>query len=295
MMMKNKGLAISTEDYQELYSDSGSGVWLNKLKELGYIEECFKPGLGWKFSITDKGNNFYTDNNVSQESLEEDELGSLALEAIMHSDQRKVTKTHKFLLKLVGLMGNVPKMTYDREDWNPKIVERLMKYPDLLKTVADWIAEPDQKHIGNLIKAFKTFAPIQPRYNIKKLYRGFNLTGSGQQALGLKTKGFFRKKPANFVVGGKMEYVTDKAVSFTEYEVTATAFGNAIVSIDYNKYRNRLLNIDPNLIIAVSRLDDPTWEPQDHGYYYAEHVLLPSPEPIEFTIEAFGKQKAQVK
>lgn len=286
---------------------------LENLSEQGFISEVYSPLAGYQTAVTQAGADYFRDNNIeTRNSFEESELddpthvddsyrsktegpeADVAMEAIMPISQRGVSFGTNVLLKVAGLMMAIPKATFDREDVDPKVVEKLLKYPDLLDVIASWIDSPQQELLPDLIKAHKVLSPLIPRSKAKKLYRGFKLQGTGQQALGLQVKGFFKKKPSNFQIGSQMEYVTDKAVSFSEFESTATVFGNAVVSIDYNRYARRLLNIDPNISFAIEYKSYPEEAKQRKFFlYYGEMVLLPSPEPIVFTIEAFGKQKVK--
>lgn len=208
-----------------------------------------------------------------------------SMEKMMLRAERKDGLGRRVLIRALGLLAYIPELTFDREDVDMKIVARMIKYPELLKAIDDWISVPDQALVPKLYEAQRVFGPMQKKTNHGKLYRGFDPKSILQDTMGLQRKGWLGPKPADFRVGDKFSYVTERALSFTHHEGTASVFGGVVVSIDQSRYRHQLLEISPELCYAIMYGDDEEGAKKPPYYVtYGELVLLPNKKPVEFQV-----------
>lgn len=208
-----------------------------------------------------------------------------SLEKLMLRAERKDGLGRRILIRALGLLAYIPELTFDKEDVDMKIVQRMLKYPELLKAIDSWIEVPDQKLVAQLYEAQRVFGPMQKKTNHGKLYRGFDPRSILQDTMGLQSKGWFGPKPSEFQVGDKFSYVTERALSFTHHEGTASVFGGVVVCIDQNRYRGQLLEISPELCYAIMYGDDEESSNKPPYYVtYGELVLLPNKKPVEFKV-----------
>lgn len=212
----------------------------------------------------------------------------IALESVMLRSERKDTLLRKVLIRALGLFAYIPELTYEKEDVDYKVVEKMLRHPELLNAVGDWIFEPSQELVPKLQEAARVFTPLQKRLGYTKIYRGFNPKSIEQDTMGLQRKGWFGPKPADFKVGDKFSYVTERALSFTYHEGTASVFGGVVVSIDPRRYSGHLLSIDLELSQAIALAVDSDFDQSKLPYFvtYGELVLLPSKRPVEFKVES---------
>ncbi len=215
-----------------------------------------------------------------------------SMEKFMLRSERGDGLGKRLLVKALGLFVYIPELTFDKEDVDMKIVNRMLRHPELLKVIDDWISVPDQNLLPKLQEAMRVFGPMQKKTNHGKLFRGFNPKSVDQDTMGLQRRGWMGPKPADFRVGDKFSYVTQRALSFTHHEGTASVFGGVVISIDQNRYRNQLLEICPELCYAIGEAD-PDYAGADVPYYvtYGELILLPNKKPVEFQVVSVGKKK----
>lgn len=225
--------------------------------------------------------------NVTQIALEHD---AISLEEIMPlKDRLKDQKLKvRLLTKLANVFGFVPQYTFEDSDIDFKLVEKYLKHKDLLKVIDEWVWNTNHDLLPLLKKAKKTFDTFDKSKVYPKYYRGFNL-GTGQQDLNLSVKGWFGPKIRKDVkVGDKLKFIPDKPLSFTHHRPDADNFGKIIISINGPSNNSRLLHITNECIVALMIMDDPDYRSKRlTSYYvtYAESVLLPDGNPIEFTVE----------
>ena len=188
----------------------------------------------------------------------------------------------KILLRFVQLFGYSPQLSFQKEDVDMKIVEKMLKHKDLLTAVDKWIWETDYKLLEQLQVAKKVFGTIQKPPTHQYLYRGFSID-SGQQNTGIDEK--YKK----IKIGDKWSYTPDNPMSFSWHKGTTSAYGNIIVSADYTAISKRCLHITHEMIYALFAMDG-NWNPTDDFYIstYAESVLLPDGKPIEITLVSKG-------
>lgn len=215
-----------------------------------------------------------------------------SLEKIMLRSERKDTLTRRVLIAALGMVAYLPELTYEEEDVDFEIVEEMLRHPELLEAIDEWIFEPRQELLPELKKAKRTFAPWQKKIRYNKLYRGFNPKSLEQDTMGLQRKGWFGPKPADFKVGDKFSYVTERILSFTHHEGTASVFGGVVVSIDPRKYQTDLFEIDLNVCHAIA-MADGKYSQRKLPFYttYGELILFPGKRPIEFKVESINKKK----
>lgn len=189
----------------------------------------------------------------------------------------------KILMRLIKLFGYTPQLAFQKEDVNLEIVDEMLKHPELLKAVDQWISETDYGLLDKLKEAKEVFEKIQPPANHQALYRGFTIN-VGQQNSGL-TEHYKKSQP-----GFKWSYVPEKPMSFSWHKGTTTVYGNIIVSAGYQKIASRCLHITHEMIMAMFKMDDENWDPEENFYMftYAESVFLPDGKPIEFTLVSKG-------
>lgn len=218
-------------------------------------------------------------------------IDETSLEKIMLRSERGDGLGKRLLIRALGLIAYIPELTFDKEDVDMKIVERMLRYPELLTAIDDWITVPDQDLLPKLREAMRVFGPMQKKTNHGKLYRGFNPKSVDQDTMGLQRRGWLGPKPAEFRVGDKFSYVTQRALSFTHHQGTASVFGGVVISIDQNRYRGQLLEIGPELCYAIMAADT-NYDESHPPYYvtYGELVLLPNNRPVEFQVVSIGKK-----
>lgn len=218
----------------------------------------------------------------------QDESLDVSFEKLMDRSQRKEGIGRKLLIGAIGLFAYIPEHTYDKEDVDQAIVAKYLKHPDILKLIDDWVLEPKQEYVEKLIAANRVIRSIQPVGNYPKLYRGFSPTNTDQERLGLNVKTWWGgEKGKKAQPGAKFKAASERALSFTHHKATASKFGNYVVSIDPNHYRDHLLDISYELCYAIMQ-NDPATKDRKFPYYvsYGELILLPTGKEIEFTIES---------
>lgn len=216
------------------------------------------------------------------------EIESPSMEEVMLRGERRDSLGRRILIRALGLVAYIPELTYNLDDVDRRVVDRMIRFPDLLKAIDQWVLMPDQELVPILREAARVFTPMQRKHNHAKIYRGFNPKSTDQDTMGLQRQGWFGPRPADFRVGDKFSYVTERALSFTHHEGTASVFGGVVVSIDPKRYQGNLLNIDFDLSHAISLADDSDYEKRELPYYvtYGEFVLLPNKRPVDFRVES---------
>jgi hypothetical protein len=216
------------------------------------------------------------------------EIEQPSMEEVMLRTERRDGLGRRILIRALGLVAYIPELTYDLADVDRRVVDRMIRHSDLLKAIDQWILLPDQELVPILREAARIFTPMQRKHNFKKIYRGFDPRSVDQDTMGLQRRGWFGPKPAEFRVGDKFSYVTERALSFTHHEGTASVFGGVVVSIDPQRHAGHLLNIDFDLSHAISLADDSDYEKRQIPYYttYGEFILLPNKRPVDFRVES---------
>lgn len=219
-------------------------------------------------------------------------VGEPSLEEVKLMSERNDGLGKRILIRLLGMVAYIPKLTFEKSDVDMAVVEKMKKYPELLKVIDTWIFEPDQALLPKLKEAQRVFSPMQKPIT-GKLYRGFSATSMDQDTMGVTGKNFFGGAKIMVKPGDKRSYVARRALSFTFHRGTASTFGGAVISIDSARYRSRLLNISLEMCYAIFDIESTV----DHSkipYYttYGESILLPSDQPIEFTVESVNGKVA---
>lgn len=109
----------------------------------------------------------------------------VSMEEVMLRSQRKDTLGRRILIRALGMVAYVPELTYELDDVDRKIVDKMLRYPELLKAIDDWISVPDQELLLQLREAARVFTPLQRRFNYPKLFRGFDPKSILQDTMGL--------------------------------------------------------------------------------------------------------------
>lgn len=215
---------------------------------------------------------------------------NIAHEREMPLDERLKDQafTHRALVKFLGLLAYLPKITFELEDVDQSIVNKLLKYEKELLIVDDWVFSTNY----DLVDKLREIAPklnsvsrpkIQPRY-----YRGFSVN-PGQQTMGLVDKHWFfgESLKKNIAKGDVLISEVAKPMSFTSHIPTAEIYGNIIVSIDGRKHHRQMLHITREMIVALHQITE-----MNSKYYttYDESILMPMDEPLEFRIDFLPKK-----
>lgn len=143
--------------------------------------------------------------------------------------------THRILVKIAGMLAYVPEWSFDKNDYNPEIVKKLLQHKDLLKVLDEWISDTNYELLPQLAKAKTILAAISPPKPYKKLYRGFSFNGhdlfDGQQSMGLKSnKNWHGGRSYDFKAGETFTFTPTKPLSFSHHEGTAQSYGKIVVS-----------------------------------------------------------------
>lgn len=208
---------------------------------------------------------------------------SLEKEANFNEVYKEAEWKKKILMRLVKLFGYTPQLAFQKEDVDMKIVEKMLRYKELLQAVDQWVSDTDYSLLDKLREAKKVFEAIQRPPNHPLLYRGFKIN-PGQQNAGIEER-YKKAKP-----GDKWSYTPEKPMSFSWDKGTTYSYGNIIVSVEFTKLASRCLHITHELVYAMYKMDDENWDAADKFYMftYAESVFLPDGKPIEFTLVTKG-------
>lgn len=202
----------------------------------------------------------------------------------------------KIWFKLMGAIhdgGSNLQLTYGQEDVDREVLAKLLEHPDEVNIVAAWHLDPDYSLAADLEKACRVLRPLLKNWQKPVLYRGFR-PKAGQDHMGLKLAGYRGEHPEWLKVGSKFSYVPKNPLSFTYVPEIARAFGTIIVKIDATKYYHRILPIDETLMTAIMILLSGPWTDkvlkEKYLYTQAEHLVLPSKQPVEFEVVAIHKK-----
>lgn len=190
---------------------------------------------------------------------------------------------NKILLQFVKLFGYLPDLAFQKEDVDWKVVDKLLKHPELLKVTQEWVTDTKHDLLPQLKEAKRVFESIQRPTVHPQYFRGFTINPA-QQTNGLD------KKYKKMALGEKWQNTPTKPVSFSWHKGTTKAYGNIIVSVDGAKNARRMLHITHEVIAATWKMDDAEFSPSDdfHLFTYAESVFLPDEKPLEFTLVSKG-------
>lgn len=197
--------------------------------------------------------------------------------------QRFLWRTAEFLINRIGYM---PYVFFEKDDVDERVVQKMLEHPELLTAVAEWIENADHKQIDNLRKAKNIFEKFQkPVKRDSVLYRGFKVS-SGQQ-----THGLDRRELYQMAIGESFEDTPKKAVSFSAYQEITKAYGNVILTVDWNKEQKRMFHISNEVMVAMGMCMDGETDigrqlDKSNGrlFSYFESVFLPDGKPLEFTL-----------
>lgn len=162
---------------------------------------------------------------------------------------------------------------------NPVTVKKFQSNPGLIALLDAWVLVPNNDHLPDLIKAAETVRRIQPPQLPHKLFRGFSVSSSYQDHMGLVDKGWFSNSIKKEVVNKPQQYALTRPVSFTTNLGIAKAFGDTIITIP-----------------SISVIDHCIWLSDELSYVIALHrnlkkpmtqdevVVLPSVKTITITV-----------
>lgn len=185
---------------------------------------------------------------------------------------------------LVGRIGFMPTMYFEREDLDDKVVYALLKHPKLLASVVKWIEEVDYSVVPDLREAKKVFERIQkPKKRDSKLYRAFNIKGD-QQSLGLGNENKDVKP------GEKFTWLVDKPLSFSSYDHVTQVYGKVRVTVDYAKEDKRMFHITNEILMAAIMSEEGATDidasfQSERMFCYFESIFLPDGKSLEFTLQ----------
>lgn len=179
-----------------------------------------------------------------------------------------IRKIHYYLIEI---FGSDAETYFDESKLDHKKIEKLLKYPDLLKSLNEWILCPDY----NLIPKLKQLSQIVDKlynfnYNNIRIYRGFN-KNSIQDTMGLTNKGFFHdslKKETK--LGYEFTYKVTNPLSFSIDFNIANAFGNIVIETKLPKHNKLVITNELAYIINKMR------NLKSHNKTQKEVIVFPS-------------------
>lgn len=156
-------------------------------------------------------------------------------------------------LLLTEIFGSDAETYFDESKLDHKKIEKLLKYPDLLKSLDEWVLCPNH----NLLPKLKQLSQIVDKlYNFNynsKIYRGFN-KNSIQDTMGLTNRGFFldslkkETKP-----GYEFTYKVTNPLSFSTDLNIAKAFGKIVIETKLPKHNKLVITNELAYIINKMR------------------------------------------
>jgi hypothetical protein len=185
---------------------------------------------------------------------------------------------------LVNRIGYMPYAYFEREDVDEEIVQKLLKHERHLNAICKWIEDIDQEQLPMLREAKKLFEAIQkPKKRDNRLYRGLNL--SFYEKLQGAEKSLYSMR-----IGETFAATPDKAMSFSSFSDVSKAYGNVIVTVNYDRESKRMLHITNEVMVAMNMSDPEAPQTIDEvfapgrRFSYFESVFLPDGKPLEFTL-----------
>lgn len=151
-------------------------------------------------------------------------------------------------LLLIELFGWSP---MDESKLDHKKIEKLLKYPDLLNALDEWIIFPDR----NLLPKLKQLSQIVDRlynfnYQNSKIYRGFSKNNNYQDKMDLIDKHFlFNSLKKDVKPGYEFRYKVTNPISFTTNVNIAKDFGSIVVESNLPKHNKLVITNELNYII----------------------------------------------
>lgn len=250
--------------------------------------------------LSDEGATSVPVKYITEKELQAAKVAGPALEKEATFDEvyKQSGLGKKVLMRFVSLFGYKPDLAFQKEDVDLNVVAKLLKRKDLLADVESWISDTDYSLLPKLEEAKRVFSPIT-QAKAKTLYRGFNVTGtasSKQPEISQQRTGVDDIDAVE--VGSTYQHTPDKPMSFSWHAPTADAYGDIVVSVDFNKNKNRMLHITHEMALAMFLMDDlkdgevfdpanyPKEKFPDDFYFftYAEAVYIPDGKPLEFTL-----------
>ena len=182
----------------------------------------------------------------------------------------------RLLMKLVGRVRYFPQVTFQKEDIDEEVVRELVKHKDLLDAVERWITYTDLSLLPKLKEAKKVFEAIQTPKRRELLYRGFPSSNKGPE-----------EKFKDIGVGDTYSYTPNKLMSFTFNRGTSEDFGDVVVSVEFDKEKDRMFHITNEIVLAYLVRDVKSYELVAEAKIptFGESVFLPDGKPLRFTLQ----------
>jgi len=206
---------------------------------------------------------------------------NLGLERIEFNHKRnELNLLAKFYSRFKFKVFKIQDLTYEEEDVDLKVVERLTHHVEELEAIEAWIDWPNPELTKKLWSARSKFGSHLNGWLGVDLYRGFSLKGS-QNTMGLSDR------PR---VGDRFELQQSVPLSFSHVRGIAEDFGTIVVRLKGNKYRHRALPLTPDILEAVDKLAKwDGFEKSKRKCLEAETIILPAKEPLELEVVHVGK------
>lgn len=178
------------------------------------------------------------------------------------------------------LFDTVGGLSYENEDIDREIVQKLLAYPNELQVISDWIQTPDGRLAPKLWEVKATLGGLIRPPSCGLLYRGFTpdrwYKSTRQDTMGVV---------ANNRPGDQLRYHPFRPLSFSWVQGTAEEYGDVVVSTSCDKYMDRLLFITSEMMEAIFILfDGAGFESGDLRPTQAETILLPNGQDLEFVV-----------
>lgn len=164
---------------------------------------------------------------------------------------------------------------------NMNVVMGLLKHPDALKELYDWIILPDHDKFKDVTKHLTTLAKIQKPKLIMDIWRGIDPSSGYQDTMGLKKSGVLWFGKLNHQVGDIIEMVITKPLSFTDRKDIAAKYGSTIIEIPFSHVKDRVFIFTKELYYAIAL------NMNVDAFDVHEVILLPKANiPLKFKVVA---------
>lgn len=170
-------------------------------------------------------------------------------------EKGKIYMYQKNPLLLKEMFFSDAEKSFDTSKLNHKKIEKLLKYPDLLNALEEWIfIAPDR----NLLPKLKQLSEmIDKLYNFNyntKIYRGFYLRNGYQNNMGLTNDFFlFKLLKKGVKPGYEFTYKVTNPISFSTDFNIAKAFGSVIIETKLPKHNKLVITNELSYILSKMR------------------------------------------
>lgn len=152
-----------------------------------------------------------------------------------------------------------------------RIVNELLKHPEALEQLYEWIILPDHEKFKEVLVQLKVINRIQKPAVPMDIWRGIDPSSGYQDTMGFKKEGVLWFGKLNHAVGDNVKLEIKKPLSFATRKDVAAEYGTTIVECKFSDVRDRAFVFTKELYYAIALKMDI--EPLD----VHEVILLPKP------------------